>query len=71
MDMFGQRWQLFADPRIKTDAVLIGLFSRSNLFGSVIPTGASAGQPELRNEKEVSVEGFEKISNFLEQHITH
>jgi hypothetical protein len=59
------RWQLFADPRVNSDAILIDLFNRSKLCGSVIPTGASAGQPELKNNNGVSVEGHEEIKNFL------
>lgn len=61
-----QTWNLFADPRVVSDAILIELFNRKNLRGLVIPTGASAGRPELKNNLGLSIEGFEKIKSFLE-----
>lgn len=61
------KWKLFADPRIPLDRVLIELFNSSTLIGSVIPTGASAGEPELVCEEGgVRIRGNEKIRNFLE-----
>lgn len=41
------RCVLYADPRIDSDRESIEAFTSSRVPGIVIPTGASAGQPEL------------------------
>lgn len=41
------RCVLYADPRIDSDQKSIKAFSLSPLPGVVVPTGASAGGPEL------------------------
>lgn len=38
---------LYADPRIDSDQRSIEAFNSSRLPGVVVPTGASAGEPEL------------------------
>jgi len=60
------RWLLYADPRIASDKILIQLFNASNLLGQVIPTGASAGGPELIcEEDETRIMGHNPVLDFL------
>ncbi len=42
-----ERCVLYADPRIDSDQQSIEAFNSSSLPGLVVPTGATAGQPEL------------------------
>lgn len=41
------RCVLYADPRIDSDQKSIEAFNSSPLSGVTVPTGASAGEPEL------------------------
>ncbi len=38
---------LYADPRLEDDLETITVFRESELYGTTIPTSASAGLPEL------------------------
>lgn len=42
-----ERCVLYADPRIDSDQKSIKAFNSSGLIGVLVPTGASAGEPEL------------------------
>lgn len=59
------RWTLYADPRIASDKRTIELFEFSSLSGSIIPMGASAGDPELVGEDGTTIIGHGPIKDFI------
>ena len=60
------RCVLYADPRIDSDQQSINAFSLSRLPGVVVPTGASAGGPELVCGDQTIV-GNEPIRDYLRE----
>ena len=62
-------WKLFANPRDSDNQQLIELFSKSQLYGHLIPTSVSVGLPELTNGIQTII-GHNNISKFLRSSIT-
>ncbi|HZE70073.1 MAG TPA: hypothetical protein VE135_11185 [Pyrinomonadaceae bacterium] len=60
------RCVLYADPRIDSDQKSIRAFNSSGLIGVMVPTGASAGEPELVCGDRTII-GNEPIQNYLRE----